>query len=417
MKHLNFLAVALMAGMNLQAQHYVNLCFTAHMQGGSFQALDSVKITNVTRGWTETLYYPDTVLQLTNQTGITETKNRQNSLLQNVPNPFNGSTKVNLQLSKQEKVCLTLYDLSGKQCAVYTGSLSAGEHAFKISVGVAQAYILNLKTSEGEQSIKLSANQGGTNFQLTYTGYITQMTEKQSQKANTENEFQTGDNMKFIGYTTYDSTKRTHQLSTSQSGNNADYTFQFAIGYAVGDVYYNKNGTAEGVVCWIADTVFSKSGKYYGLYGKMISMDESDKKMYATKRLTTGALDSVDGRVNTALHMALRSDTSAYLFKERIEAAKWCTDKGSGWYFPAKCEMMMVFDNIEILNNAFQNNAGTIIRDILNGGIFWTSTEKEGWQYAYTIYIHENKIKICNSDFYETYFVRAMKWFYEPENN
>ncbi|MDD3280885.1 MAG: hypothetical protein PHC83_04865, partial [Bacteroidales bacterium] len=106
-----------------------------------------------------------------------------------------------------------------------------------------------------------------------------------------------------------------------------------------------------------------------------------------------------------------------YLFKERIEAAKWCTDKGPGWYFPAKCEMMMVFENIEILNNAFQNNAGTIIRDYINGGVYWTSTEKVGEQYAYVIFLFESKIKTGGIEFYNANFVRAMKWFNEPEND
>lgn len=429
MKHFNLFAIALMASMSLQAQNQVTLRFTSQMQGGNYQVLDSVKVMNLTRNWEEVLYYPDTVLQMTNSTGITETQIQGNVMLQNIPNPFNGVTEVSMYLSAQENVSLALYDLSGKQYAVYSGNLRQGKHAFQVSVGAAQPYILTLKTSKGEQSIKLVATQSGSGFNIHYTTYIEQNNDTQRQKVNTSNEFQTGDNMKFIAYTTYDSTKRTNQLSVKQGESDANYTFQFAIGYAVGDVYYDENGTAEGIVCWIADTVFSDSGKYYGLYGKMISLDQTVKQpdsyyglMYARSDGPTYAYDSVDGRVNTAIHMALRSDTSTYMFKERIEAAKWGTDKGEGWYFPAKCEMYDVFQHVDLFNEILNDIGGILFLtdfDCLGGNIYWTSTEIEpydvGYQHAYSYYLYDSEICLQHSPHYSHQRVRAMKWFNEPE--
>ncbi|MBP7103153.1 MAG: T9SS type A sorting domain-containing protein [Bacteroidales bacterium] len=416
MRHLNLLIIILITTMSLQAQNYVNVRFTSQMQGGTYHVLDSVKVMNLTRGWEEMLYYPDTVLQMTNSTGIAETQTQGNALMQNIPNPFKASTEVSIRLQAPENISLVLYDMSGKQCAAYSAFLAAGKHGFTLRVGAAQAYILSLQSSEGTQSITVLASERGSAFQISYTNYITQADEKPIQKAHTDNEFQTGDNMKFIGYTTYDSTKRTHQLRVSQGGADADYTFQFAIGYAVGDVYYDESGAAEGIVCWIADTVFSDSGKYYGLYGKMISMDESDEGlMFAIINRSTNSYDSVDGRVNTALQMALRSDTSTYLYKDRIEAVKWCTDKGEGWYFPAKCEMTQLFENFTIINHALQQNQGTLIGTYFDIKVYWASTETADGKNAYILYYKNNIVYVSYAIFYQTLYVRAMKWFNEQE--
>ena len=420
MKHINFLAVAFMACLSVQAQNYVRLRFTAQMQDGSYQALDSVKITNVTRGWTETVYYPDTVLQMTNVVGIAQVKASTNTIMQNVPNPFNGSTEVLINVTKKETICLKLYDVSGKQCASYTGNVAAGKHGFSVSVEKAQTYVLTFKSSQGEQSIKLSATQGGSGFGIRYCEYSSSVVEKY-QKAVTTNEFQTNDNMVCIGYTTYNGVQRTLQKKTIQSGNDTMYCFQFAIGYAIGDVYYNEYGLAEGVVCWIADTVFSDSSKVYGSKGKIISLDEPDSLlMYATVDHPTHAIDTVDGRINTAIQMALRSDTSTYIFKERIEAAKWCTDKGEGWYFPAKNEMATMFQHFDVLNATLESIEATSIKEIVVGtedGYYWTSTEMpiethNGW-FAYLISLSNDAIRSGGIPFFVEQNVRAMKWFGE----
>lgn len=133
-----FTAMAFMATLSIQAQNYVNLRFTSRLLDGSYQALDSVKIINNSRGWEEMIYYPDTVLQMINSTGIREVENHANLIIQNTPNPFYGTTEVNLKLSAQEDVDLALYDISGKQYAVYHANMCVGKHGFRLTVGVAQ---------------------------------------------------------------------------------------------------------------------------------------------------------------------------------------------------------------------------------------------------------------------------------------
>jgi hypothetical protein len=423
MKRFNFLIIALTANMSLSvAQNYVNLSFTAKMQDNSFQALDSVKIPNVTRGWEETIYYPDTVLQMINSVGIAETGNSDFRLFQNTPNPFQGSTEVNIQLPKKDNITFALYDLSGKKYAVYNGILESGIHTFSLRVAVAQLYVLGVKTSEAEESIKLLATRASDLFELSYLNSVSGVKTDKVQKASTNKEYQSNDSMQFTGYTTYNSLKQVRQIKILQAGSDASYTFDYAIGYAVGDVYYDASGLAEGVVCWIADTVFTGNGKPYGRTGKMISLNESDTGlMYGTINRPTYALDSVDGRINTAKHMALLSDTSTYDLKERIEAAKWCTDHGEGWYFPAKCEMATVLENIDSLNINLQNLGATIVSRWVPGsdkGAYWTSTEVPGGVYgdhcdAYTISLYKNYLFYPIVPLYIEQYVRPMKWFGE----
>ncbi len=94
MKYIFYLLTIVISINVSMAQNYVNLRFTAKMQDNSFQALDSVKVINVTRGWEETIYYPDTVLQMVNSVGVVQTENSGYRLFQNTPNPFLGTTEV-----------------------------------------------------------------------------------------------------------------------------------------------------------------------------------------------------------------------------------------------------------------------------------------------------------------------------------
>jgi hypothetical protein len=412
------------------AQNDVNLRFSAKMQDNGFQALDSVNVINLTRGWEETIYYPDTVLQMVNSVGIVEMENTGYRLFQNTPNPFFGTTDVSLQLIRDDNIVLALYDLNGRKYAVYAGMLTEGMHRFTIEVEAVQMYVLEIKSSQGIQRIKLLAKEKGKDFIIAYQNTVPLYSQQQIQKAKTDKVFISGDNMKFIAYTTYEGEKRQKQLTTTQQGNDEVYVFQFPIGYSVGDVYYDAKGEEEGIVCWIADTLFYENEKPYGIYGKMISVDQSGKGsdeylglMYATIRYPTYAFDSVDGRVNTAIHMALRSDTSQYIFKERIEAAKWCTDKGDGWYFPAKLEMLNVFENVDLFNSVLTEIGGTLFFTDFMGpecSYYWTSTEVPGahgdynYYYAYSIYFLYGEIKYQYYEFYNQLNVRAMKWFNEP---
>ena len=95
----------------------VTLTFTGRDANNQTVALDSVVINNLTKGWQETLTTPDdTVLTLQNGTGIGDVETMCTSSLllsQNKPNPFDGTTKVNVMVTEPGIVTLEITDGSG----------------------------------------------------------------------------------------------------------------------------------------------------------------------------------------------------------------------------------------------------------------------------------------------------------------
>ena len=94
-KILCFIAIALV-GVVAFAQT-ITLTFTGRDAADHYVQLNRVSITNLTKGWQETIYWPDTTLTMQNGTGIDESvANGGFVLSQNTPNPFTGTTDVNL---------------------------------------------------------------------------------------------------------------------------------------------------------------------------------------------------------------------------------------------------------------------------------------------------------------------------------
>ena len=85
------------------------LTFVGKDANGQQVPLDSVRITNLTRGWTEVLDASDLTLTMTNS-GV-EQHDLHPVLSQNVPNPFNGVTDFSVQLKKSGKVNIAIFTL------------------------------------------------------------------------------------------------------------------------------------------------------------------------------------------------------------------------------------------------------------------------------------------------------------------
>ena len=207
------------------AQNYLSLTFTATMQDDSWNALDSVNITNESRSWMETLYYPDTTLQMINSVGIEEAKANSLQLFQNSLNPFSGTTEVPLHIPYKDNITMVLYDISGKQCAVYDATVEGGLHAFTINVVAAQMYLLKVHTSRGSRSIKMLSTGTGGSYGIKPRAMHPQII----QKSFTDHEFQSNDSMVYTGYATYKGEPRTQTLSFLQTGNDTTLCFEFPL--------------------------------------------------------------------------------------------------------------------------------------------------------------------------------------------
>ncbi|MDZ7345975.1 MAG: T9SS type A sorting domain-containing protein [candidate division KSB1 bacterium] len=85
-------------------------------------------------------------------------------LLPNYPNPFNPSTIIPVDLAKEERISLAVYNVRGEQVAeLFHGTLPAGRHLFHWDGAGAPAgiYFCRLMAQEGRETIKMVLADGG----------------------------------------------------------------------------------------------------------------------------------------------------------------------------------------------------------------------------------------------------------------
>ena len=149
------LLLLLTSFLPLSAQETVNVAFTASTESGLYCPFTSVNVTNVTRGWTENLVYPDTVLVLTNTVNVAEHIGRAFCLGDAYPNPFTGETQALLELPEKCDVLLQVVRLDGSEVTSQTHCLDAGTYRLRVSLSVPQLAFLSVTTGYGRQVTKL----------------------------------------------------------------------------------------------------------------------------------------------------------------------------------------------------------------------------------------------------------------------
>ncbi|MBR4803090.1 MAG: T9SS type A sorting domain-containing protein, partial [Bacteroidales bacterium] len=157
--------------------------------------LDSVRVQNITRSWTETLVYPDTVLSFT-QTGIAEAQGSAAEITA-YPNPFNGTTNVAVSMPQSGDATLQVYNLAGQKVVERSMALAAGENLFEVRLQNPQVYLLTVITPQGRSTVKLLNRGDGTENSIVHHG--TRVVEKRQ----SANPFQSGDTLKMVGYITH----------------------------------------------------------------------------------------------------------------------------------------------------------------------------------------------------------------------
>ena len=184
--------------------------FTGHYaDNDQWIQLNSVKIQNLTRGWTETLFYPDTELVLIKGTGIQDRLNSNGLVLsQNMPNPFNGLTFVNLNVAEPGDVTLVVTDITGRVVEVtHIPSLQPGNHKIRVALSSEGFYFLTARQKGQISSIKMVNNGGnGQGNSLEYTGVAEYQSpffayqEKSDFKGDVHHPYSSNDDIKCVGY-------------------------------------------------------------------------------------------------------------------------------------------------------------------------------------------------------------------------
>ena len=174
----------------------ITLKFTGSTNNGHFARLDSVRVQNVSRSYTETVVYPDTVLTFA-QTGIADAQGLTADIA-SYPNPFNGTTNVAVTMSQSGEATLQVYNLAGQRVAERTMSLEAGKNLFEVRLQTAQVYLLAVSTAQGCSTVKLLNRGMGSENSISYRGNSNVVEKRQS-----TNPFQSGDSLRILGYITY----------------------------------------------------------------------------------------------------------------------------------------------------------------------------------------------------------------------
>ena len=133
--------------------------------------------------------------------------------------------------------------------------------------------------------------------------------------------------------------------------------------YKVGD-YYN-DGTKEGIVFEVYDG---------GWHGKIVSLDYSEEQwaVDAVYKNATGATSETGGMSNMNKIKKIPN------WKAKYPAFAWCAFLGSGWYLPAREELLSIYRNREAINRGL-NRRGyeeIIARE------YWSSTEYCEWKFC-----------------------------------
>jgi len=145
--------------------------------------LESVYIQNTTLGCDTTIYgaTPSIVLQV--PTGIRELTYSTTDpfmILPPIPNPFIGTTHVDIQMNDAGTLHITVLNAQGKVVSEYKAYYKIGIHRFKIESSVPEFLLLNVSNGSMSKSMKLINNSTGMgDNRITFLG-----SEHQNLKSN-----------------------------------------------------------------------------------------------------------------------------------------------------------------------------------------------------------------------------------------
>ena len=258
----------LMLAVCAMAQNSVTLNFTCRTTDGYWIKPDSITVENLSSGWTETLIYPDTLYVLNVWTGIENVETCHGASLQTTPNPFNGTTTVNLQMPETGDVQVLISDINGRtivEAPYYdasttyydasTGTMTAGTHRMRVSLRTPGIYMLTARVNGKTLSAKLVNTGNGGKDAVEFNGiveapYYDASTTPKSAKGSSTHPFQLGDRMRYVAYVGNTASEAVTQFQSQSE----DITLVFSISQPV---------PGDAVPCPGTPTVTDYDGNVY----------------------------------------------------------------------------------------------------------------------------------------------------------
>lgn len=185
--------------MPSKAQETIELTFTANAHGGIYCPFDAVNVTNVTRGWTETLAYPDTVLVLNSTVGVDEQHHEEAMHLgEAYPNPFTDETNAPLDMPFTGEVSIQVVRIDGTVVTTSQNHLEAGSYRVKVSLSSPAMAFLVVTSTQGRQVVRMLCTKSGGRDSITLEPVSREYSPSiQLVRGSTSGEFQPGDMMRY----------------------------------------------------------------------------------------------------------------------------------------------------------------------------------------------------------------------------
>ena len=232
MKKLLLVFASLLVFVGVYSQT-ITLSFTGRGHGGIetgevYQQIDSLLVRNVTRHWDKMIYYPDTVV-IMDVLDVPLIDVKREGVEQNVPNPFDCVTDVELNLTHDDAVSISVVDVNGREYLHYSGNLSAGSHVFELTLSKPQAYMLMAVTGDSKYTIKMVnlGSCGKDEISLKSSSSVGVRA-----KSLIEDHFELGDQMEYYAYTTYNGLVFNGSEFRTQNASE-EITIHFQIPYCV----------------------------------------------------------------------------------------------------------------------------------------------------------------------------------------
>ena len=182
----------------LFAVSQTKVTFTGAMLDGSYCPFEEVKVTNITKGWTETLVYPDTVLILSG-TGVEEVSPSREGIMHVYPNPFEDFTDVEFDVLESGPVDIRVVGVDGVLKASWEGYLPSGLHQVRVTIEDPQMALVVVTTERGNYVGKLlHVGEGGMN-EIDVRSVSPRVSESSHGSNRSGGDFTPGDMMSYEG--------------------------------------------------------------------------------------------------------------------------------------------------------------------------------------------------------------------------
>jgi hypothetical protein len=207
MKKFYLLSVLFFGLISLYSQTPITLTFQAKDSlTQNALALDSVNVKNLTGNCDTTLFDAVSVLNIVAlwPVGITDPGSGNSesfTVMQNVPNPFQGSTLVRIYLRKAGELNLAVYDNQGTTLSQYHRGFEKGWHLFGVSTNRSRLLFLKVSDNKITKTIKLLSTGAGIEGEwISYKGLAGQGSTLKSSPDATGFIFYLGNQLQYTVY-------------------------------------------------------------------------------------------------------------------------------------------------------------------------------------------------------------------------